>query len=216
MVTVSNVKVAGNNLLATYSDGSTQFFTPTASAVFLPTTKGTTVVNGSGGEIPSPPSDGGTPGTHAAAVDDYPWPTADPDGMSPLRYSYRDCTDFVAWRCNRDIGCTTAPWQYTWGNLRWQGTGGNGDAIGWRDDWIKYGRGVDLAAAPGLIGWYGSKAGTYGHVNYVQAVNSDGSIHVEEYNWSPNHQAYNQRTITPGDTYFPDSFLATPASSTSF
>jgi len=209
MVTVANVKVVGNNILATYSDGTRQFFAPTAGEIFIPSTKGTTVANGSGGEINNPGS-GSTPGSVTAPIDDYPWPNADPDGMSPLRYSYRDCTDFVAWRCNRDVGCTTAPWQYTWGNLRWQGAGGNGDAIGWRADWISYGRGVDLPAAAGLIGWYGTKAGTYGHVNYVQKVNTDGSIHVEEYNWSPNHQAYGQRDIPPGDPYYPDSFLAMP------
>lgn len=216
MVTINHVKVAGNNLLATLSDGSALMFARTAGEIFIPATSNV-AVDGSGGEVTNPGEPGaGIPGSSAAPIDDYPWPHADPDGMSPLRYSYRDCTDFVAWRCNRDIGVKTAPWQYTWGNLRWQGAGGNGDAIGWRGDWMKYGRGVDLPPSPGLIGWYGTKAGDYGHVNYVQKVNPDGSIHVEEYNWAPNHQAYNQRDISPGDPYYPDSFLATPASSTSF
>jgi surface antigen len=218
MVDVANVKVAGNNILATFTDGSTQLFARTAGEVFIPTPKGTTQQNGSGGEVTPPPPTGGTPGTVAAPTDDYPWPNAPQDSMSPLRYSYRDCTDFVAWRCNRDVGCTSAPWKYTWGNLRWQGAGGNGDAIGWRDDWVKYGRGVDLPAAAGLIGWYGTKAGTYGHVCYIQAVAADGTITIEEYNWSPYHQAYNKdlRTQKPGDSLYPDSFLATPYSSTSF
>ena len=35
-------------------------------------------------------------------------------GLSPLRYYYRECVDFVAWRLNRDAGVTSAPWKWDW------------------------------------------------------------------------------------------------------
>jgi surface antigen len=213
MVAVSRLRPVGNQLVAQYTDGSQVLFLPTGSDTWLPTTAKTTTP-GSGGEV-SNPGTGGTPGTVAAAVDDYPWPTAPENDMSPLRYSYRDCTDFVAWRCNRHAGVTAAPWQWTWGNLRWQGPTGNGNAIGWRADWISYGRAVDLPVAADLIAWFGTKVGTYGHVAYVQKVNTDLSIVLEEYNWGyssdPNGtQRYDTRTVAPGSAYYPDSFLAMP------
>lgn len=209
MATISTLEAQGQNVLVRYTDGTTQFFYPAGSR-FIPgpydatgveTGAGDTGVDDSGGG-------GGTPGSVASPTDDYPWPNAPQDALSPLRYSYRDCTDFVAWRINRDAGVTSAPWKWTWGNLRWQGAGGNGDAIGWRGDWIKYGRDVDITPVAGCIGWYNT--GTYGHVNYVQSVQANGTIHVEEYNWSPNRQAYGQRTISPGDTYYPTKFLSMP------
>lgn len=189
-----------------YDDGTRQFFYPTGSAIFIPGTHTAAgVPTGAGGDNDDPGTGSG-PGSVGSPVDDYPWPTADPDGMSPLRYSYRDCTDFAAWRINRDTGCTHSPWKWTWGQLRIT----NGNAIGWKPDWITHGWGVSDTPQPGMIGWYGSKAGAYGHVNYVQAVKADGTVHLEEYNWSPNHQAYNQRDAAPGSAYYPDSFLAMP------
>lgn len=208
IVTVTSL---GNHLVAADQYGAQTLLLPTGRGVWIPAASDGTVATGAGetaGNVPGTTTV--TPGTSAAAVDDYPWPDAPEDELSPLRYSYRDCTDFVAWRINRDAGCVAAPWKYTWGNLRWQGAGGNGDAIGWRADWVRYGRAVDQPAAAGRIGWYGSKAGTYGHVNYVQSVDPDGTVHLEEYNWSPNHQAYGTRTAAPGSAYYPDSFLTMP------
>src|SRR5690606_6524271 len=53
-----------------------------------------------------------------AMGDDYPWATelgmAQGGGLSPLNYFVRQCTDFVAWRLNRDAGSTHAPFKYTW------------------------------------------------------------------------------------------------------
>jgi hypothetical protein len=52
--------------------------------------------------------------TVKAEGDDYPWWDQVPDdyggGLSPLRYYYRECVDFVAWRLNRDAGVTSAAW----------------------------------------------------------------------------------------------------------
>lgn len=142
---------------------------------------------------------------YPAAVDDYPWKHAATHGLSPLRYDYRDCTDFVAWRINRDSGHTKAPWKYTWANLRKT----NGNAIGWKHDWELAGRATGIAPTPGAIAWFGSSAGAYGHVAYVQAVNGN-NVTLEEYNWGGN-QAYHKRTVNKSVV---GSFLANPAGST--
>lgn len=60
-------------------------------------------------------------------TDDYPYKGHYNDGTSPLGYEYGNCTDFVAWRINRDAGTTAAPWRYKWAQLTPQGeTAGNG------------------------------------------------------------------------------------------
>lgn len=199
-----NVQEIGNGLIAHFDDNSVVTLTR-VGGLWIAQSPG--VAQGAGGEGYT---DGGTasntPGSVTAPVDDYPWPSAPENDFSPLGYSYRDCVDFVAWRINRDDGVTHSPWKYVWGNMRIT----NGNAIGWRPDWITHGWGVDLPAAAGRIGWYGSKVGQYGHVNYVQSVATDGTIHVEEYNWGST-QKYGQRDIAPGSPYYPDSFLAIPA-----
>lgn len=199
----------GNSLIATTSTGGTITFIP-ARGLWIPVDDADNHEDGAG-ESGAGSSGGGTntpPGSVAAPVDDYPYPDAPRNELSPFRYSYRDCTDFVAWRINRDDGVTAPPWKWTWGNLRWQGAGGNGDAIGWRADWIKYGRGVDLSAAAGRIYWMGTSAGAYGHVAYVQSV-SGGNMVVEEYNWGGT-QAYDTRTIPIPAIDSSHSFLEMP------
>lgn len=207
---ITNLRPVGNDILATYSDGTTRWFYSTAAGVLVPGahTPAPPANGTGGGEDQSSPPTGGTPGTVAAPVDDYPWPSAPPNDFSPLRYSYRDCTDFAAWRINRDLGCTSAPWMYTWGQLRLT----NGNAIGWKPDWETHGWGVSTSASPGTIGWYGSKAGSAGHVCYIQHVATDGTVTIEEYNWQPFPQAYNTnlRQQHPSDALYPDAFLAMP------
>lgn len=208
--TIAHLSRAGNNILARYSDGTTQLFAPTAGQLWVPgphTFAGVSTGAG-GGEDQTTTATGATPGSVAAPVDDYPWPNAPQNDFSPLRYSYRDCTDFAAWRINRDLGCTSAPWMYTWGQLRLT----NGNAIGWHDDWQTHGWGVSTTAKAGTIGWYGPKAGSEGHVCYIQNVASDGTVTIEEYNWLPYSQAYNKnlRTQKPSDSLYPDAFLAMP------
>lgn len=198
MPAATSVQSLGNQLVVVYEDGSRATAVPTGSGIWLVS-------------APLDPNPGtGTGPDPVGAVtdpnDDYPWPNGTVDTLSPLRYGYRECVDFVAWRLNRDKGCTGAPWKYTWGNLRLT----NGDAIGWKPDWEAHGWSTGIAPTPGCIGWYGTKAGSLGHVNYVQKVNADGSVVFEEYNWGTNKHAYNTRTESPGSAYYPDSFLQAP------
>jgi surface antigen len=210
MASITNLRPVGDRIKATYTDGTIRWFFPTGSGVYLPGSHtpapavpqgaGETGSGNSGSANPTPP------GSVVAATDDYPWKTAPVEDMSPLRYSYRDCTDFVAWRINRDAGVTHSPWKWTWGNLRLT----NGDAIGWKHDWDLHGWHTDVTPAAGVIGWLGTSAGAYGHVYYVQSVTSSTMV-VEEYNWGGT-QAYNTRTVPIPSIDSSHSFLAMPPS----
>ena len=144
------------------------------------------------------------PGACAAsnALNDYPWPTANTDQLSPLGYVYRNCTDFVAWRLNRDAGITTAPWKYTWANLTPLG----GDAIDWKTSWLANGWTTSHTPIPGAVAWWGKSGGPSGHVAYVQAVNLNKTVTLEEYNWGGTNK-YDTRTIDQG---VPDLYLYPP------
>ncbi|MHC2186795.1 surface antigen [Rathayibacter agropyri] len=121
--------------------------------------------------------------------DDYPWRDQLTDeqggGLSPLRYYYRECVDFVAWRINRDQGATSAAFKWTWGNM----TPGGGSAYAWAGQWASHGWVTSSTPVPGAVAWF-----TGNHVAYVQAVNADGTVALEEYNWGHTH-AYHTRTI---------------------
>ncbi|KKM46462.1 hypothetical protein VT73_04995 [Rathayibacter toxicus] len=136
---------------------------------------------------------GGADGTSSAVTpraegDDYPWRDQLSDeqggGLSPLRYYYRECVDFVAWRLNRDRG-STGPFIWNWATL----TPGAGSAYAWAGQWATHGWRTSGTPVPGSVAWF-----TGNHVAYVQSVNSDGTVSLEEYNWGHSH-AYNRRTI---------------------
>lgn len=128
-----------------------------------------------------------------AEGDDYPWPNETPDfaggGLSPLGYYYRECVDFVAWRLNRDAGATGGNWRWTWSTL----TPGGGDASAWASAWQNHGWATSDVPVVGAVAWF-----DYNHVAYVQSVNDDGTVSLEEYNWGGSH-SYNRRTIPAGD-----------------
>jgi hypothetical protein len=121
--------------------------------------------------------------------DDYPWPASVPvqdgGGLSPLGYYNRECVDFVAWRLNRDAGTPNAPFTYVWSNLTETG----GDARDRAKAWQYHGWQISQQPLAGAVAWWSSN-----HVAYVQAVNKDGSVVLEEYNIGGRH-AYSTRTI---------------------
>lgn len=129
-----------------------------------------------------------------AEGDDYPWWNETPDdyggGLSPLRYYYRECVDFVAWRLNRDAGVTSAPWKWDWGNLA------SGSAWVWADEWQAKGWPTSSEPVVGAVAWF-----PYNHVAYVQSVNGDGTVTIEEYNQNSDH-SYHVRTIPVGEALY--------------
>ena len=120
------------------------------------------------------------------AADDYPYKDGAGDAMSAFLYATRNCTDFVAWRLNRDAGSFTAPWLMNWSYL----TPNGGDASNWADAWTAHGWATSTTPVVGSVAWFGYGAN---HVAYVQAVNGDGTITIEEYNWV--RLTYGMRTI---------------------
>lgn len=132
--------------------------------------------------------------TVKAEGDDYPWWDQVPDdyggGLSPLRYYYRECVDFVAWRLNRDAGVTSAPWKWDWGNLA------SGSAYAWADEWASNGWPTSSEPVIGAVAWF-----PYNHVAYVQSINGDGTVNIEEYNQNSDH-SYHRRTIPAGSALY--------------
>lgn len=120
--------------------------------------------------------------------DDYPWPGGPVGVLSPLNYEYRECVDFVAWRLNRDAGAT-GPFRWVWSNL----TPGGGSAWNWANAWYANGWQVSHDPIVGSVAWF-----TGNHVAYVQSVNGDGTVTIEEYNQNSDHN-YHRRTIGVGD-----------------
>ncbi|MET4157446.1 CHAP domain-containing protein [Agromyces sp. PvR057] len=132
--------------------------------------------------------------TVKAEGDDYPWWDQVPDdyggGLSPLRYYYRECVDFVAWRLNRDAGVTSAPWKWDWSNLA------AGSAYAWADEWAAHGWPTSSEPVVGAVAWF-----PYNHVAYVQSINDDGTVNIEEYNQNSDH-SYHRRTIAKASALY--------------
>jgi hypothetical protein len=127
--------------------------------------------------------------------DDYPWPDAlsrpQGGGLSPLNYYYRECVDFVAWRMNRDAGTWAAPYRWVWSNLA------QGSAYAWKREWERHGWPTGTTPQVGAVAW--QPGGN--HVAYVSGILADGSVVLEEYNYSTDH-GYGQRIIQPGAMYY--------------
>ena len=102
---------------------------------------------------------------------DYDWGPVhtqaynDPSEYSSRGYSYRNCTDYVAWRVNQASGGTVS----VPSNLR---NGGQWYANAPASERSSTPKAGDAAVVPG----------NPGHVAFVEAVNSDGTITVSEYN----------------------------------
>ena len=120
----------------------------------------------------------------ARAADDYPWPNAAMglNSMSPLGFNLRNCTDFVAFRLNQQMGGAVSPasaQRFNWSILTHH-NGGRGGAVDWKQDVIatpEWGPSrVNSTPAVGSVAWFAS-----GHVAIVTAVYGDGSVQIEEY-----------------------------------
>lgn len=102
-----------------------------------------------------------------------------PYNCTPDAYGYYigQCTSYVAWK-RASIGKPIPP-----------AIGNGGEWTGARagysqDSYPQYG---DVMVFPYL--------GGYGHVAFVEDVNSDGTVYISEYNWVEN--SYTERTVNP-------------------
>lgn len=144
--------------------------------------------------------------TAVAAGDDYPYRTAancagqwgtyswcvDENGngsfqeaevYSPWNFAYRNCTDFVAWRMRATNG---VDFFNTMGGGRWS------NANNWDSNAARLNYAVNGSPAPGAIAQ--TDAGGYGHVAWVRAVNGNGTVTIEEYNYG-GKGSYHERTV---------------------
>ena len=122
----------------------------------------------------------------AVAGDDYPFRGG--SGLSALGYYMGQCTDFVAWRLNRDAGAVGAPWIYTWSRM----TPNGGDAEQWLSSWQANGWPVSTTPVAGAVAWFGGN-----HVGYVKEVYADGSFMIEDYNRVA-YETYAREIFQPG------------------
>ena len=124
--------------------------------------------------------------------------------VSPRRFAYRNCTDFVSFR----IGIN-------WGSLKFPN--GDGNARGWKQGAVNSGYQVGTQPVVGAVAWWGSEVGGgFGHVAVVVSINSDGSSNIEQYNQTGTGRYSRQSSVRP-DAYLyigvqaPGSTLTTPA-----
>jgi surface antigen len=112
----------------------------------------------------------------------YPWPTQDGWVGDGHGYFEGECVSFAAWAIRNDgMAHNKSP-----------------DFLHNADLWTGYV--VDSGPRPGDVAQWDDNhnaAGPAGHVAYVAAVNSDGTIKIYEYNWGTFHRL-NIRTISAG------------------
>lgn len=132
----------------------------------------------------------------ADAVDDYPFRNATPCGngtwcingrwYSDWGFAYRNCTDWVTWRMRNTNGVN---FYNTMGGGQW------GNANNWDDNARRLGYAVNNTPARGAIAQ--TDAGGWGHVAWVESVNANGTVTIEEYNYGT-AGSYNRRTVATG------------------
>ena len=141
------------------------------------------------------------PVTATVGVDDYPSnlkSAAQDSRVDPWNFYNRECTSFVAWRLNHDVGIAVHNWYQ---GHHW------GDAAIWRRAALDSGVPVDGVPARGAIAWWaqGSPGSSSGHVAWVIGVTST-SITIEEYNYLTRGR-YDQRTIAKTSSKWPTAFI---------
>ena len=130
----------------------------------------------------------------------YPWADAQPfngyyscPGGDPWGMCERSCTSYTAWKVANVDGDMP-----TWGF---------GNAGDWTQD--AQNQGIPTGTTPrahAVANWTRGQFGPYGHVAFVEVVNSDGSVLVSEYNFVAPGQ-YDERLMTPGQSVMPDHYI---------
>lgn len=117
----------------------------------------------------------------------YPYSSIDePDAWGFLT---RECTSYAAWYLN-----------VVQGRDFYNSRPGSGSAYNWPN--LARDQGLTVSGSPrvgAIISWQaGSLTSSWGHVAAVEAVNSDGTIDVSEYNWIKYSYSY-RRNVNPDD-----------------
>ncbi|MDB5181305.1 MAG: hypothetical protein JWP13_68 [Candidatus Saccharibacteria bacterium] len=112
-----------------------------------------------------------------------PWPNDLPD---PWGMYQRQCVSYTAWKVSAS-GRHMPNW------------GGRGNANQWDENARAAGIPADSSPRAGDVAV--RNAGTYGHVMYVDSVNSDGSINISQYNANWDGR-YSEARISPSGLVF--------------
>ncbi len=135
---------------------------------------------GGGSAVAGDPARGGYPAKYANA--DYYAYVPDEWGMIA-----RQCVSYTAWKVHQKTGGRMPYW------------GGRGNANQWPGNAMAAGIPVDRTPRAGSVAVM--MAGQYGHVAWVESVNSDGTVNVSQYNeltsagWGNYSERYN---VSPG------------------
>ncbi|MHB8736849.1 MAG: CHAP domain-containing protein, partial [Terriglobales bacterium] len=135
--------------------------------------------------------------TISNATNDYPYASAVADTIDPYDFYVRECTSFIAWRMNRDAG-TVDPSHPSFFNRMKGGHWGN--AGNWSSNAALLNYLVDSNPQVGAIAQWGPNeciGCTFGHVAYVEAVNSDGTVNVSEYNFLNSYAFDSRARVSP-------------------
>ncbi|GAK59612.1 hypothetical protein U27_06597 [Candidatus Vecturithrix granuli] len=139
------------------------------------------------------------------STNDYPYRDSIKGELDVWGFYTRNCTSYVAWKINKDYGTTSAPYYFynTMSGPNGQsGTWGN--AKDWENNATTIGFTVSNTPQTGAIAaWEANSegAGIYGHVAYVESVNSDGTVNITEYNWNYGDGNCNARSSVTADHY---------------
>lgn len=137
---------------------------------------------------------------------DYPWPNANMNSLSPLKFNYRNCTDYAAYEINEQMGGNTSNnIKFSWSNINYKG---DGNAEAWKNGatgkWP-----VDTKPAIGSVAWWAAASNNHylGHVAIVSSVSNNGNtIVVDEYNLKGTG-VYGTRQLTYNVTDWPNDFI---------
>jgi surface antigen len=143
-------------------------------------------------------------------LNDYPFQNAPIDEKLYHQFPLRECTSYLEWRMNANAGTTNPNYPFFFNTM---GGGTWGHADNWDVNAKNLGYTVDSTAQAGAIAQWATNPCClpYGHVAYVEQVNSDNSIVVSEYNYglddSKVKYQFGLRTIKPTDKAYPDYFI---------
>jgi surface antigen len=143
--------------------------------------------------------------TAATYANDYPYrndPLAScsmggPCEADPWAFYKRECTSYVAWRLNYELDQVNSSYNFHnnqdgIGALDW------GNASNWNNAAATLGYAVNQTPKVGSVAQW--DAG-FGHVAYVEEVNSNGTVDISEYNWNNANGDYNYRENVTADNY---------------
>jgi surface antigen len=144
----------------------------------------------------------------AQAAGGYPWANVGVGQMDSWGFNARQCTSYVAWRLHQsgDAAFQDNMIAPTGRSVQW------GNADHWAIAARQLGYVVSKTPAVGTVAQWNSfekssykgwtiTASAYGHVAYVVAVYSDGSVKVDEYDATRSHGFSTERLRAPRFLY---------------